>query len=263
MSHPKVATLVPKAHLDLIRDDEYFMCLSHAMDDPEYAAFFAERAAEGKYVVMDNSTIELGYPEDFDTYLIKAQAANISEITLPDWFEDSERTLDSANAGLYKLQVLRFFPNVMAIPQGKTVSEWLVCAYRLAQSSLVSTLGISYRYGPMFGGDRRPAVFCLASLLDGVPEWPHLRIHLLGAHAPPAVELPPLLASYRIRGVDSSLPCVYTKHGLELDDVTPRPAIRNIDFLNDRYDEKLLQWNIDTWRAMCTHGVVIDEAVER
>jgi hypothetical protein len=79
-------------------------------------------------------------------------------------------------------------------------------------------------------------------------------IHLLGAYANPRYELKQLLRFGFVRGVDSSYPTVYTQHGLVLDDDSfslPRPK-RDIDFLNDYYNEGLLTRNIATWLRACT-----------
>src|SRR3989337_2874228 len=98
MTNPKIATIVPLAHLNEIKDDDYFMALSYAISNSEYAGFFNERAGEGKHVILDNSAVELGEPEDFKGYLEKAMAIHASEIMLPDVFRDPEATLRRAKA---------------------------------------------------------------------------------------------------------------------------------------------------------------------
>ena len=248
----KVATIVPLNHLDLIKDDDYFMALSYVASNQDYVDFFRARSDEGKYVILDNSAIEMGEPEEFDSYFHKARSMSVSGIMLPDFFEDPEATLEKARLILedYHRGITTEVMDVMVRPQGETPSIWLENAqdlYRLCiQVGLLPVIGITYRIAPIFDGFREPAVSMLA-LSESLYS---VDIHLLGAAVDPRVEVKPLLKHPRVRGVDSSYPTIYAQHGIELtsgmlgDD---RPD-RNIDFVNDLYDERLLRGNIEVWK---------------
>lgn len=251
-SHPKVATLLPVRYLTLTRFDEYFMSLSHAAVNIAYAAFFALRAAEGKYVILDNSAVELGHPEDFGSYLLKAQLMNASEILLPDWLQDSERTLKEMYSSLEVLKDLDFKPNVMVVPQGETVGDWLDCAEKMMNVARVSTLGISCRYTDMFGGSRALAVKYLSGLIHMLGRT-DLKIHLLGCYSDPRIDAP-LLQSEFVRGMDSSYAAVFTSHGMSIGNGAPRPKDRNVDFLVDYYDRELLMSNLAWWWLYTSGG---------
>lgn len=250
----KIATILPLHHLDEIRDDSYFMALSHACENEEYLKFFRERAKDNRYVILDNSAVETGAPEDFKTYMEKATAIGVSSIMLPDVFQDARATLDSAYWALddYALDIKLLSMDVMVIPQGRSIDEWLKNAKDLSDivldRGMSPIFGISCRYTSMFGGTRSLAILLLHHHRNE-----YLKIHLLGCYADPRIDVRPILNFHFITGVDSSYAAVYTENILK---ITPeslsgtRPS-RNINFLTDTYDVELLRDNIKAWRLAC------------
>lgn len=256
--NPKIATLVPVKHLNLIADDQYFMALSHMVSNDLYAEFFYQRSRLGMRVTLDNSAVELGNPESFDDYIDKAAQIG-ADIMLPDFFQDAEKTIDAARKHMPTVQARGFGVNVMVIPQGKTVLDWLLCASNLCKIvdsyGITPVLGISCRYTDLLGGSRLPLVFAVKE-----PKWArHIifsRMHFLGCYADPRLEIWPLFNQNVFQGVDSSFPCVYARHGILLTPNLfhmPRPD-RKIDFENDVYPEELLAHNIKVWRTACSQG---------
>lgn len=258
--HPKIATIVPLKHLNTIIDDEYFMALSHVASNDEYLNFFRERVEEGKYVILDNSAIELGEPEAFETYIEKARLMKASEIMLPDIFPDPVATLQEAKRCMAILRRVGYSDNVMVIPQGRTLLEWLKSARDLCNIKLfhgknlsdpcwkATTVGISYRHADLFGGNRLSILW----LLDSVLPW-FQKVHFLGCKADPRIEARLAINLSQVRGVDSSFPCVYTRHGIRINPELlsgPRPT-REIDFLEDEYDPNLLKYNLESWWNAC------------
>lgn len=248
----KVATIVPRSHLHVTQDNDYFMALSYAADHQDYADFFKARAEEGKFVMLDNSAIEMGKPEMFDRYLRKAKQMRVSEIMLPDIFKSPFGTFSTALEVLrtWSPDIVREGFKVMVIPQGQTTKEWFtnlrnlmgLCVSYVMQTP---TIGISYRYNEMFGGDRRTAVDLALAVAE--------EVHLLGCKEDPRYHIAPLLQMEGVRGVDSAYPTVYAAHGLELwpdKFANPRPA-RIVNFTQDIYEESLLASNIRVWREAC------------
>lgn len=251
----KIATIVPLNHLNLIKDDDYFLALSHVASDSDYVNFFRNRTVEGKHVILDNSAIEMGQFEDFGEYFDKAVAMNASEIMFPDVYEDPDATFEEALIAARKFNGIINLRgmSVMVIPQGNSRSVWLANAqnlYNLAKRfSFAATIGITYRYNSMFGGSRESVV----NLLAASAELWAAEIHLLGVCADPRLEAEPLLKLPNVRSLDSSYPSIYAQHGIELTPEmfsNPRPE-RNIDFLQDVYDENLLKKNIEVWKNAC------------
>lgn len=259
----KIATIVPIEHLDYIRDDSYIMALSYLVDYTKYAQFMRDRATDGQYVILDNSTIELSEPENFSRYLEKANDIRASCIVLPDYFKDSERTFEAVEQALTyisRTKVVHKF-DIMVIPQGRTVNEWILSAAQMA--SLLRqypyrmlwrryVIGISYRYGFMFDSDRGVAVQYLEKYVCGDDLY-NCKIHLLGCDTDPRKEVKPLLSRFTVQGVDSSYASVYAKHKIQMTPeilAWPRPP-REVNFVEDVYNENLLLNNIEVWRQAC------------
>mgnify|MGYP003147917822 CR=1 FL=1 len=241
----KIATLVPVAHLDLIKNDSYFMALAHvAENDNEYLDFFRDMAHDGRTVILDNSVVELGEPMPIAHQLTMANYIGAEELVLPDYFEDNRRTLYESLKAMTFLRDQRYAGRTMGVPQGTSRRYWELCARKMIEAG-VDTIGVSYRYTEMFGGSRLGAV----EWLDGFD----VGIHLLGCSADPAMEVAPALLRDNVRGVDSSSPSIYAHHGLPYTGKGTRP-MRTNDFLTDRYDVSLLASNIATWRHRCQNG---------
>jgi hypothetical protein len=248
----KVATIVPVAHLELTKDDEYFMALSHvASASKVYVEFFKAMSDQGKYVILDNSAVEMGNPEPFIDYFAKAREMHASAIMLPDIFRDARATYMEAVSALAKIEDKELGDmHIIIIPQGKDTKEWMDNArglYNLVnKKGIMPIVGISARYTGFFGGNRATGILLTTGVCPGA------RIHLLGCYADPRVEAWPLLGLQIVQSMDSSYPSVYAKHSLELDanNMVSRPS-RDIDFIHDIYDSALLARNIKVWKAAC------------
>lgn len=255
----KVATIVPIKHLHVTEKDDYFMALSYLIDHQEYKEFFKARSAEGKYVILDNSAIETGEPEPFETYFEKAKSIRASCIMLPDVFQEAQTTLEKAEEALEHITenfTPSYNPETMIIPQGINQLEWTFNLVQLRRRVLYHLntnpiVGISARYTSMFEGSRRTAVQRVNYVLN---DSPRIKIHLLGCYANPLEEIRTISnLSPEVQGVDSSYPSVYAQHGLRMNMKSfenPRPS-RDIDFVEDMYDESMLKDNIEVWRQAC------------
>lgn len=250
----QVATIVPIAHLDLIKSDSYFMALSYMCEDDRYARFFYDRATEGKYVILDNSAVEMGAPEDSQTYIEKALAIGASEILLPDWFKDSARTLEAARVTLTMAKSLDYRGRFQAVPQGHSATEWFENLQALLEIPEVTTIGLSRRYNVawMFvGGRYGPSIHIRMSLAKANRQ--DVKIHWLGQlHHPIEERVWQALRYPHVQGIDSSLPTIATRCGELLTNDWSRPEdARPPDFLTDEYDRDLMSANVQRWRAMC------------
>jgi len=249
----KVATSVPMAHLDLTREHRYFMALTHAAEDPGYMRFFRERSQQGGYVILDNSTVELGQPEEITTYVAKAIQMEADEILLPDWLHEKDRTLREVDYGIHEALERGYQGEFMAVPQGRTQQEWLQCAREMLDYP-IHTLGISRRYRPMFGTSR---LFSVIALRNACMERnrPDVKIHLLGCAGQPETDVAPCLQLPYVQGVDSSLPCLFAKVNRLLEKGAERPLV-SVDFFEDKYEVGVLKRNIEAWLALCSRHEV-------
>lgn len=260
----KVATLVPVKHLNLTTGHQYFLALSHACENDEYLRFFAERSAEGKFVILDNSAVELGEPEPFKDYLEKAIAIGASQVILPDFFKDSDRTLKAAWDAIELVANSPYRGKIMVVPQGYTMTEWVMSAYELLEvraemngSGLVypTTLGASCRYTDLFGP--RSNMYYAMTQRVGRYGPAGLNMHFLGCYMDPLLELGGILGRPEVQGIDSSYPSVFARHHMQLTQEAfkmPRPP-RDIDFVNDQYDGQLMKENVQAWVTRCSEAM--------
>ena len=248
------ATIVPRPHLDETKNDDIFLALSFiAKSDPEYLLFFKERAAEGKFVILDNSTIEGGTPDNFGDVLNIAIRMRASEIVLPDYFQDSRRTLEAASEGLaYVKANSGYHGKCMLAPKGTTAKEWATCAYAALKIDGVDTIGLSYRYTKMFG-QRGLVAYGMEDELIKTGK----SLHFLGCDIDPHIEITSNAQKNRIRSVDSSFAALYTKKGIRLSEETVRANPRTqgdhnlINFESEVLDTDLLRLNIKWWKDRC------------
>ncbi len=241
----KIATILPKNYLYLTAGDQLHMALSHACVDPVYVEHFKDMVTLGRHVILDNSTIETGAPQGFKEYMEVVQDMKPTEIVLPDFFPDANETVKAAESALDYLELigLRETYTVMGIPQGSTPGEWSGCVRAMLNMG-VDVIGISYRYNKLFNIRRATMV----GWISGIVSFAEKQIHLLGCNS--MVEGHQALRMQNVRGIDSAVASVFTKHNIAMALGMDRPP-RTIDFLTDVYSLPLLQVNIDRWLRWC------------
>lgn len=253
----KVATILPQTHLESTRYDSYLMALAHLIDKPgmeTYTEFFKEKSKEpGTFIIMDNGLIE-GDPRPISELLDKALSIGADELILPDVFRDSLATLNAVNTATdylvsqgERIQGMGF----MAVPQGKTLDEWLDCASMLLNNPLVTCLGIPKVLVDIAGRDGR--YDAIEALMERVHDLNGVALHLLGCWRTP-LEVSIIAKGMEIgdlpeiRGVDSAIPYVFARAGLYINE-DDRPDSNPIDFADGKLEEgSKLEYNILLWR---------------
>ncbi len=186
---------------------KYHLLLCHdiAEHPDDYHNIFND--LEDAFIILDNSTVELGAPVSTETMLAAASVVKASCSVLPDKLADAEFTIESARkyANIWYHAGLHPF---MVVPQGKTLKEWMRCAdelYLIAEQ----VPGIEFWSVPKvlqeMTGSRQQAITYLASLLGGHVMYPSRNIHLLGF----SNDLLDDIACARrpeISGIDSAVP---------------------------------------------------------
>ncbi len=248
----KVATIVPIAHLPMIAEHDRFMALVHLLDDHLYNAFYKARVDEGKWVILDNSTVELGEPYPMEKYIPAAIRLGASEILLPDWLFDKNRTLEEADVSMDLAGAAGYEGRYMGVPQGATQEEWIDCLRQMLRMDIWS-IGISRRYWPeKFGMSRLMACYTALAVAEEEGGARSLGIHLLGAGLPAEMEVAPCLRLPWVIGVDSAMPSYFSKAGQFLNNNAVRPKVQR-DLREDSYPISLMQENVNKWRELCVN----------
>lgn len=248
----QVASIVPTAYLHLIAGKPYHLCLAQvALRDPVYRDFYKKEAEAGSYVILDNGAAEgelvgIQEMEDLAVYL------GASEIVLPDFLGNYERTLREARAALnYVKERGVFRGKIMAVPQGETLKEWILCA-SIMLTWHIDTIGIPKYLTPAFGAyARQQAFFWLLPSLVTLNK----RVHFLGCGGDPReIGVICQAAESVVRGVDSSLAYLYARDGYGLDVALMNNIPRSqkpVDFSDTATSETQIEINIAQWEAIC------------
>lgn len=252
----KTATILPPKYLHLIKDEPYHMCLAHLIKDrnefrlngDEYTFFYqCLTRQKDKYVIMDNGVVE-GDQRPIDEIVKKALFVGAHEIILPDVMLDQSATLKESYRAL-KWVKDNFPLRIMAVPQGKTLDEWVDCAIAMIDWD-IDCIGVPKILTKIGGRDARLEVLSrLGNKLRG------LDIHLLGCWNS-ALELTMIERAVQdkqirpVRGVDSALPFIYAKAGVQIDE-SDRPNV-GIHFNETDVDTNLIETNIRLWKDAAT-----------
>ena len=240
----KVATILPVSHQLLEMNNDYHMALAHLIGPSGalYTRFFRQQSHWGRWVMMDNGVVETGTPMSVDDLLVRAERIGADEVVVPDIIDDDLATMSLARVAVPRLK--REGYRTLGVPQGETLNEWVGCLNELLALG-VDTIGLS-----KFGPDARSVLLResrKAQVLSGV----YVETHLLGCRTPGEVQQLDRDYTGVIRGVDSGVACFYTKVGLSMASGATRPQAK-VDFLEDRYDENLMQRNYEYWRMSCS-----------
>lgn len=252
----KVISILPQNYLSYLEKDLFHMCLGHLIDRPgmeEYTEFYASEADKKKYIIMDNGLIE-GEPLPVDELINNALSIGASEIIMPDVLGDKNATLRAIEQAFKIADEIPGFSslNIMLVPQGETIEEWVDCAGQLIcnYSSRKFILGVPKVLCKHNSRGREAA---LKALVERYPVARHYKCHLLGCHESP-LEITMLDAEYQretipqIRSVDSAIAFVFTRAGIKMN-CSDRPDSKVIDFKGSVIvDKKLLKKNLRIWR---------------
>lgn len=212
----KLCVITPLSHLDLASyGNGIHMALTHlALENTDYIKSYQRYKNKGEYIILDNSAFELeqqGKGLDPQPVLEASKYIGADEVIATDVLCDGPATVASTRNFIeefrkfYGEEIRRGFPvpRVMAVPQGKTVEEWIDSYLCLLHMDGVDVLGFSKISVPTcFGGPNARKVdggvtqsrLKLYDYLDEKALWPfdcnrNVKIHLLGGDSWSGYEL--------------------------------------------------------------------------
>jgi hypothetical protein len=243
-----VASIVPIAYLDLIRNDDYFLALAHvAEESKKYRNFFRDRAREGKFVILDNGAWE-GGSLDIERLALLVEEMEATELILPDVLYSGAETLMKSYKAMVWLKDRGYNElSLMAVGQGLNVHEWDMCVAPMCSWS-IDCIGIPKHIVKNVGPTAR--ALC-AKTLKKVPAFiersvkDSIEVHLLGCWNDP-MEVAWVRKEIRVRGADSAIAYSFAQEGLSFGE-GDRPK-KPIDFSDTKTNKKLLAENIKAWR---------------
>jgi len=239
----RVAIIAPIPHLEVARLSDFHLVLAHlVLENEHYAQFYRERSDDGDYIILDNGAAELGKSVDMDRLLEAADIVGPNEIVIPDVLYNFYATVD--NLKTYGPWLRERLPGVklMAVPQGKTLGEWLWCWDEFCHTPEVDVIGLSkFMCSPKGAlreckGGRGFLTRALDLLLKESPK-PH---HALGVWGQLS-ELYELRQRSWVRSVDTSFASICAQQGVEIPiDVWGfTKPVQSLDFHSDAGNRNL------------------------
>lgn len=235
----KIAHIVPRDSLYLTAGNQYHMCLGQLYkEDKIYAGFFRKRAAEGKFVLLDNGAAE-GTTTELQELFDMAIEMGATEVVLPDKLQDMVETLKRTEEAYRKWvdDYVEMPFRVMAVPQGKDLREWKLCAEKMVEMfPAITSFGVPkvLAANPDTPFARYEAVEYLMALLEAKDRQHNTDIHLLGMNEPPMVIATIFEDFPQVRGIDSAFAYLCTKVGEPISNLyVERPENTHIEFLSD------------------------------
>lgn len=231
----KLASIVPMKNVERTFDGNYAMLLAHLSN---YYPYPHVTEGPGRYIIMDNSLIELGGAVSIETVLEAADTCKpwIDEIILPDVFQNGVATYESAQKSidyLYENNRIGDY-NLMAVCHGKSLLEFQACFGALCAIPEINCIGIPKITTKDFGSRH---------LLE--PIWlkdNRKSIHLLGVFDE-LHELRMYTNPERIRSVDTCIPALFACRGpyTSVWGKRPQPTIdlQKEEIVERTYDEVL------------------------
>jgi hypothetical protein len=211
--------------------------------------WFLHRAQMAHTVILDNGTFELGEP-DTKALLDVAEEIHPSYVVVPDVLRNYEKTMN--NLLLHGETCKNVAQEVMIVPQGQTVDEWVDCAREML------TYCQSQRFGAFMVG--------VPKILDGMQlngrmvavnwlvkgrNFPSHRIHLLGVHRSFDEVRDIVQVITDLGGVDTTLPVAWALSAIDAAGFRERQGKWPPKMGLDANDFKMTEYDLDEEQRLC------------
>jgi len=209
---------------------DYHLVLAHDILEHQDAYRELFRELRQKYselfVILDNSTIELGKPMKVRDLLVAAHVVDADCIVIPDVLGKAKETVEAAWDFWKDYKRHENLP-LMAVPQGKTVIEHVLCSRLLRQVPLVDYWGVPRNLANRFG--TRQDSLLMQELGYGDKYNGVDNVHMLGMskHFEDDIKCAKLSG---VMGIDSANPCVLGQDNILLSKVSNPPHLQRGDY---------------------------------
>lgn len=138
--------VIPPLHnLELMDLGDRYFCLAQLYKkDENYRTFFKQKVAENKWVTLDNGVGDFDFISQDELFSIMKDLMP-SEVIPLDVLKDGDATFRNAVEFILRMKEEDLFGKiqVLAVPQGNDLEEWLECYIKLSNLKEVDTIGMS------------------------------------------------------------------------------------------------------------------------
>ncbi len=228
-------SIAPVSHLEELARGHFHLTLAHLYDDYNYRDYYRRAADLGEFVVIDNSSIELGKPLPVREMLQLAEVVKANEIVVPDEIKSPEISTDQTCFaltqlfGVYYWRLQRMRLQLQVVPHGDTEVAWINSMTRILECYRAITRGLAWVPQLVVGLPKEFPVV-ITDVTRGKPRFtleifadlaraiiPGVQFHLLGQPhnwLALATAWPDCLV---IRSTDTVKPIAYAMHGKNLE----------------------------------------------
>lgn len=171
---PVVPTIVADYYDSAGMLGDYHLLLAHDVvaHPTDYHRLFSDVS---RFVIMDNSVIELGHPVDLTFMRTAIGITHANVFALPDELLDKDGTIAATMKALDEWgSLITKETSAMAVPQGANWAEWLECLEAFAKVEDIAWIGIPRNVVNKLDVSRVDAVAAVRQVA------PDMQIHLLG-----------------------------------------------------------------------------------
>jgi hypothetical protein len=171
----RLAHLAPTSVLsETIGDQMTHLCLANLiLEDREYLEFYSYQARRGAHVILDVPAFER-IQMSTDDLLEAIRGLQPAQVILPDDMDDPAVSLIRMKEAARAIWDWKWGVDLLAVPHGRTVEEYLANAGECAEIRGVTTLGIQEEIEEDFGIYRGDMVRMMYD------RYPHKRLHFNG-----------------------------------------------------------------------------------
>lgn len=239
-------SIVPVNKIDWALKDSMLMILAHLVEKyPEYRNKIKNRK-NNQYIILDNSTIELGTAFSMDRLYKAAKAINADEIILEDFYPEGPKTIEATKKSIQWLKDNNHLGEfkLQAVCHGRNREEFIETFNYLNSVPEIDVIGIP-KVLATWAKERKE----LADIFTKTDK----EIHYLGSwySLKELLNLPKKILS-KIRSCDTCLPSLYViqnKSVLENREGTIDLEKDYPELTKQRYDEKLEEFKQEFLKA--------------
>lgn len=222
--------------------------------DIQYAGWYTDALRRGDFVILDSAAFELGKANP-ELMVRTALDFNPSEVVLPDDMSSYQRTIEMSSEAAASLIAGGYTGQMMAVPHGTNLEEYLYCAAELMLIPGVTTLGIQEEVEDLFSIKRSSLARTLRQEYDS-------EIHFLG-FLDDLSDIKDPIAQEVVRTADSAKLVVWGLNGTAVfpDSTVPEyPGRASVGGRMDYFDYAVsreihvVRWNINAWDHFMAGG---------
>jgi hypothetical protein len=191
-------TICPKHYVEAVKDYRFHLVVAQWLREKDYRVQMKVLRAQDHKFILDNGAYEFGEAMPDEEYWKIIGEFKPQIVVAPDIYRDGPGTIDRTEAFIKEMtdryMELRF--EVMGVPQGKTLTDWMKCYETMA--SMVDVIGLPM--GQWYDESGIVRSF-LAKNIDALKSP---RIHLLGLWN--IAELDMYKEIPRVKSIDTSFP---------------------------------------------------------